>query len=261
MNLPDRNPKIELAPGIDLDCLVGAHNNARNLTTGLVNFKPGAKLDYHTHPVSEAITLLSGTAMIGVEGREYLLNPLDTIVIPRGLPHAAWNPSSAPAVVHVALASAAPSRELVTAPSPTKRIPDESQGTPGKERVTRFKTASRSAAGPGTSFIDYFNKDLVPGIEMSGGYGAFQPGGRLPAHFHDFDESICIIEGNATCVVEGRRYSMDACTTALQPRGRVHYFINESNAPMGMIWVYAGPVPERIVVDERCATAEGDPWK
>ena len=45
------------------------------------------------------------------------------------------------------------------------------------------------------------------------------------------------------------------------PRGRVHYFINESKAPMGMIWVYGGPLPERLVIDDRCATAEGNPWK
>ena len=88
--------------------------------------------------------------------------------------------------------------------------------------------ATRFEAGPGTSFIDYFNHDLMPGIEMSGGYGLFQPGGRLPAHFHDFDESICITERPATCVVEGRRYQMSDCSTALQPRGRVHYFINET---------------------------------
>ena len=49
--------------------------------------------------------------------------------------------------------------------------------------------------------------------------------------------------------------------TALQPRGRVHYFINESDGPMEMLWVYAGPKPERIVVDERNATAEGNPWR
>jgi hypothetical protein len=49
--------------------------------------------------------------------------------------------------------------------------------------------------------------------------------------------------------------------TALQPRGRVHYFINESAAPMAMIWFYAGPMPERLVVDEACATTAGDPWR
>ena len=88
---------------------------------------------------------------------------------------------------------------------------------------------------------------------MSGGYGLFQQGGRLPAHLHDFDESICIVEGVATCLVEGRRYTLDNLATALQPRGRVHYFINEAPAPMAMIWFYGGPLPERIVVDESCA--------
>jgi quercetin dioxygenase-like cupin family protein len=100
----------------------------------------------------------------------------------------------------------------------------------------------------------------MPGLEMSGGYGLFHPTGRLPAHVHDFDESICITSGQATCVVEGRRYSMADGATALQPRGRVHYFINESPGPMEMLWVYAGPKPERIVVAESCATVEGNPW-
>ena len=48
---------------------------------------------------------------------------------------------------------------------------------------------------------------------------------------------------------------------AFEPRGRVHYFVNETEKPMAMIWVYAGPKPERIVVHERNATAEGNPWQ
>src|SRR5439155_18924620 len=128
-------------------------------------------------------------------------------------------------------------------------------------RINRFKMAKRFEAGAGATFIDFFNEELMPGIEMSGGYGVFTRGGRLPAHIHDFDESICIVQGNATCVVEGRRYSMSDYATALQPRGRVHYFVNESDGPMAMIWVYAGLNPERLVVDERNATMEGDPWR
>ena len=115
-------------------------------------------------------------------------------------------------------------------------------------------------AGANAEFVDYCNAELIPGLEMSGGYGLFQPGGRLPAHLHDFDESICIIQGTATCIVEGRRFSLADGATALVPRGRVHYFINETNATMSMLWVYAGPRPERIVVEERCATVEGGPW-
>ena len=264
MNVPGQKPAVTLAPGVALDCLVGAHNQARGITTGLVTLEPQSLLSYHTHPVSESITVLSGAMVMGVEGREYTLGALDNIVIPRGLAHASWNPTTTErAVLHAALASETPRRDFVDAPPDAARcvMPTTSTGVAGKERVTRFDTAHRFEAGPGTSFIDHFNHDLMPGIEMSGGYGLFAPGGRLPAHFHDFDESICIIHGVATCVVEGRRHTMSGCATALQPRGRVHYFINDSAAPMAMLWVYAGPLPERIIVEERCATLDGDPWK
>jgi mannose-6-phosphate isomerase-like protein (cupin superfamily) len=96
---------------------------------------------------------------------------------------------------------------------------------------------------------------------MSGGYGLFQPDGRLPAHYHEFDESISIISGSAVCIVEGRRYVLSHDATAMVPRGRVHYFRNESANTMEMLWVYAGPMPDRIVVNERCATIGGDPWR
>jgi 2-keto-3-deoxy-L-rhamnonate aldolase RhmA/quercetin dioxygenase-like cupin family protein len=262
MNEPGTNAPLELAPGVLLDSLVGSHNRAHRLTTGLVSFEPGAQLEYHIHTFSESLTLLSGKAVVSVEGREYSLGPLENIVIPWGLAHSARNPSTSDrAVLHVALASDSPARELVSTPFERRTMEATSSGVPGKERVTRFANASRSEAGPGTSFIDYFNKNLVPNIEMSGGYGLFQTGGRLPAHFHDFDESICIIQGRATCIVEGRRYPLSNGETAFVPRGRVHYFSNESDEPMAMVWVYAGPLPERIVVDEACATVEGNPWK
>jgi len=252
---------IEFATGVQWDCLIGPHNGAKNLTTGQLTLVPHTRLALHRYPVSESITVLSGQVVVSVEGREYALGPLDNLVIPRALAHSVRNDAGALAQVHLAFPSARPTREWVTESFEPRALTEMATCPPGKERVTRFKTAPRSEAGPGTSFIDYFNQDLMPGLEMSGGYGAFRTGGRLPAHFHDFDESICIIDGTATCIVEGRRHQMSDGATALQPRGRVHYFINESPEPMAMIWVYAGPLPERIVTDECCATASGDPWK
>lgn len=262
MNAVGSGPQVELARGVRFECLVGTHNQAKRLTTGMVTFAPNTLLPQHTHPFTESITVLSGSLIVDVEGRSYTLKKLDNLVIPAGLAHQARNPSAGePAVLQAALATDAPTRTLVDTFFPRRKMPDDSFGFPGRERCNRFAIAKRFPAGPNTEFIDCFNETLMPGIEMSGGYGLFQPGGRLPAHFHDFDESICIISGVATCVVEGRKYSMSDGATALQPRGRVHYFINDSNGPMEMLWVYAGPKPERIVVDERCATVEGNPWK
>ncbi len=262
MNARGFGPRVEIGPGVEFECLVGGHNRARQLTTGFVTFAAGAVLPYHLHAFAESITLVRGAATIKVAGRCYALQTLDNVVIPRGLAHLARNTSPhEPAVLHIAMATDAPSRTLVDLAFAQTEMPADSTGLAGAERVNRFATAPRSSAGPGTQFIDCFNADLMPGLEMSGGYGLFYPGGRLPAHVHDFDESICIISGTATCIVEGRRYAMSDGATALQPRGRVHYFVNESAGPMEMLWVYAGPRPERIVVDESCATVAGDPWK
>jgi 2-keto-3-deoxy-L-rhamnonate aldolase RhmA/quercetin dioxygenase-like cupin family protein len=262
MNAVGEGARVELARGVNFECLVGSHNSAKKLTTGFVTFVPLANLPAHQHTFSESITLLSGSAIVEVEGRSYTLKPMDNVVVPAGRVHAARNASaSAPALFHVALATDSPTRTLVDKFFPKRPMAEDSNGFPGAERVNRFATARRFAAGPNTEFIDFFNTDLLPGIEMSGGYGLFHPGGRLPAHVHDFDESICIISGVATCVVEGRKYAMRDGATALQPRGRVHYFINESTGTMEMLWVYAGPKPERIVVAESNATVEGNPWR
>jgi quercetin dioxygenase-like cupin family protein len=261
MNPAGSGPLAEIERGVTFECLVGAHNGARDLTTGLVTFAPGAQLPYHTHPFAESITLLRGRATVAVEGRTYELGPLDNIVIPRETAHEAANRSATEAVIHIAMATHQPTRVLVETAFVSRAMPATFPGLPGGERVNRFLTSPRGSAGPNTEFIDFFNRDLLPGLEMSGGYGLFHPGGRLPAHLHDFDESICIIDGAATCVVEGHCYPLSGGATALVPRGRVHYFVNESAAPMAMLWVCAGPTPERIVVDERCATEAGSPWR
>jgi len=262
MNAVGSGRTIEIEPGVRFECLVGSHIQARNLTTGIATFEPGTKLPYHHHSFGESVTLIQGQAIVEVEGRRYSLDPLDNVTIPKGHDHHVVNTSThEPAVFNIMMATDTPTRTFVDPSFVCRAMPADSTGHPGAERVTRFKMANRYEPGPNASFVDFFNCELLPEIEMSGGYGLFQHGGRLPAHVHDFDESICIIEGTATCVVEGRNYTMSDSATALQPRGRVHYFINETDEPMAMLWVYAGPMPERIVLDEVCATEEGNPWK
>lgn len=252
-----RGLTVALADGVDCELLVGEFTAARGLSTGIVTFRPGAGLPYHTHPCTESVSVLSGEIDAAVDGRVYRLRAGDNIVVPRWLPHSSRNPlPGAPARVHVAFGMSVPARALIADTFPEQRTPDDSSGLPGQERVTRLQTARRYAAGPNTEFVDYFNAHLVPGIEMSGGWARFAPGGRLPAHVHDFDESICIVDGTAVCRVNARRYELSDCATACVPRGRPHYFINESDGLMTMVWVYAGPLPERIVITDECMLDE-----
>jgi 2-dehydro-3-deoxyglucarate aldolase/4-hydroxy-2-oxoheptanedioate aldolase len=245
---------VEIAPGVVFRPQIGGHNNARNLTTGIVTFAPGARLPCHNHPFAESVGVLAGQAAMTVEGRRYHLEHLDAVTVPRGTPHEVANLSvTQPAVFHIAMATASPTRTLVERAFRAVDMPLDTDGTPGKERVCRFTRTPGHELSQGALFRDWFNRELgCP--EMSGGHALFLPGARLPCHLHDFDESICIVRGTATCVVEGRRYSLTDCGTALVPRGRCHYFINDGTQPMAMIWVYAGPMPERIVLAEGCCS-------
>lgn len=260
MNVIGDGKKIALEPGVSFECLVGAHNGARNLTTGIVDFQARGRLPYHRHTFAESVTVLEGALLMDVEGRRYRLGPLDNITIPAGTAHAA-SAGNVFCKAHIAMCTADPSRELVQEPLSMRGMPDDASGLIGPEHVVRFKTARKYEAGPNTQFVDYFNAGIIPGCPMSGGFGRFAHAGRLPAHIHDFDESITIVEGLATCNVEGRTYQMSDLATALQPRGRIHYFINLTHDPMAMIWVYAGPMPERIEMAESLTSQGSNPWK
>src|SRR5688572_25475622 len=56
MTAVGEGPKFEIARGVSFECLVGSHNQARRLTTGLVTFAPGATLPYHSHTFTESLT-------------------------------------------------------------------------------------------------------------------------------------------------------------------------------------------------------------
>lgn len=238
-----------LGPGVALRPLVGAHNGALGLFTGLVTIEPRGEMPYFTRPCWAAVTVITGEAIVEVEGRRYRLGPLDCITIAPNIARRTVNLSSEPATLHVALASERPALGRTTESFTEINEPDSSTGRAGSEHVTRGRPEARFALAPNAMFQDYFNAELGS-RGICGGYGLFEPGARLPCHRHEFDESISIVEGRATCVVEGRRYDLSDNATALVPRGRCHYFINESDEPMAMIWVYASDMPDRIVMDE-----------
>ncbi len=109
-----QGPKTEIGRGVVFECLVGRFNGARDLTTGIVTVAPGSQLECHTHGYPEAVTLLSGSAIMDVEGRRYTLGALDNVLLPRGVAHAVMNVSSSQeAVLHIAMATDSPSRTIV----------------------------------------------------------------------------------------------------------------------------------------------------
>ena len=239
-----------VVPGVELCSLVSAQCGSHDLFTALLTLGPRASYPLYTRPFTEVLILVEGDASIEVEDRRYRVRPLDAMTVSDRIARRVVNLSSSqPAVFHLSLASGTPEQTWVNGRFTAVDQSIDETGRMGAERISRHDTTPRFDLAPFAKFQDLFNADLgAQGI--CGGYGVFEPGARLPCHRHEFDESITIVKGTATCIVEGRRHELSANATALVPQGRCHYFINLTLEPMAMIWVYAGARPDRIVMDE-----------
>ena len=234
---------------------------AEGFSTGTATFPPAGELANHTHTLSEAITILSGTALVCVEERAYRLSRLDCIHIPHNTPHRVFNEAQDTLIALWSFGSAIPSRQFVDDDTPVSKeyVPDPKVKYP--EQVIYFDATTQYELAPGAIFCDLFAKRFGS-VGICGGYGRFQPGASLPCHTHEFDESITIVEGEAVCLVQGRVYNLANLDTAFVPKGKAHRFINKSEQHMAMVWVYAGDEPERTVIDDGYCegTLAGPAW-
>ena len=239
-------PSPESWPGVVLRGFAVESIGAHGFSTGMATYAAGATMPHHVHDVSEAITILEGSARVLVTGREYILSPYDCMHMPAGTAHSVVNITAASTMrVHSAFGSARPLTELVQDHFPA--------GCP--ETILRFEECPVYELSPGAFFRDLFARRLGS-VGICGGYGLFNPGASLPCHTHNYDESITIVSGEANCLVRGHQYRLNGYDTAFVPRGQPHRFINQSGASMAMIWVYAGDEPDRLVVDGRYCSGD-----
>jgi quercetin dioxygenase-like cupin family protein len=239
----------DLAPGVSLQMFASADCGAKGLCTAMATFAPGAALPYHLHQFSEAVTVVEGNASIKVEGRAYLLDRLDCIHIPKGVPHLAVNVSATnPLKLLSAFANAQPAREVTDIDYPVVNRGHDNPSPGDPEHIQRFSQAEKYELAEGTQFYDLF-AGRFGAVGICGGYGLFAPGASLPCHIHDFGESITIVSGEAVCQAAGNRHFLRNFDTAFIPQGRPHRFLNEARAGMAMIWVYAGSEPRRKLVE------------
>lgn len=81
------------------------------------------------------------------------------------------------------------------------------------------------------------------------GITAFDPGAKIGIHFHNCEESVMILEGDAIAEIDGERLSLKAGDTTWIPANTPHRFLNESDGPMRIFWIYADVNATRTMVE------------
>ena len=199
---------VELIKGIRLCPFASGNSGAIGLSTGFAILSPGARLPYHTHPTSEAITVVQGLLKVSVEGRTYHLSPFDCIHVPAKIAHSVASLNDAQdTIVLTAFPTGEISRDLV---SDEFTVQDRSQLLPrpeDPETLARFSQVVESKP-----FSNTYGRELFrsrPGAEtICGGYLRIEPGATVPSQTFAHDETSTLVGGQATCVLASSKYSL-----------------------------------------------------
>lgn len=103
-------------------------------------------------------------------------------------------------------------------------------------RTAEIETISRGAGVVTTPLVGKWN---LKASNLTTGMTVFGPGKGLVMHSHNVEETVMILEGQATVVIGDDTFEAEAGDVTWIPAGIPHYFRNRGDGPMRIYWVYA----------------------
>jgi HTH-type transcriptional repressor of puuD len=102
--------------------------------------------------------------------------------------------------------------------------------------------------GSGVKTVPLVGKWNTQGNKITSGITIFAPGTGIPLHTHNVEESVMVLEGEATAVIDDKRFELVAEDVTWVPNGVPHCFINRGPGQMRIYWVYGGRDVTRTIV-------------
>jgi quercetin dioxygenase-like cupin family protein len=89
------------------------------------------------------------------------------------------------------------------------------------------------------------------------GMTELQPGSKIPAHFHNCEETVTILEGVGVFERDGEQSELRPFDTTWVTAGVRHRFRNDGSSTLTILWVYASPTATRTLVSSGAESAIG----
>ena len=118
--------------------------------------------------------------------------------------------------------------------------------------VLRYDQIEPFDRGTGVRTLPYVGKWNATGNQVTTGITYFPVGAGIPLHTHNVEESVFVLEGQATAVIGADSAHLGPGDATWVPPGVPHRFINRGEGRMRIYWVYGGREVTRTI----CATGE-----
>ncbi|MFN8532916.1 MAG: cupin domain-containing protein [Dehalococcoidia bacterium] len=89
----------------------------------------------------------------------------------------------------------------------------------------------------------------VGATNLSTGMTLIPPGGAIPFHTHNVEESVVLLEGIADVEVGGQTFRLNQYDTTYMPAGIPHRFKNVGDTTMRILWIYPSIQTSRTLLD------------
>ena len=86
--------------------------------------------------------------------------------------------------------------------------------------------------------------------QISSGVTSFDPGYSNTTHFHNAEESVIVVEGEGTMVINGEEHQLKLYDGAFITPGTHHRLINNGDGPFRIAWAYATVDVTRTMVKD-----------
>lgn len=94
--------------------------------------------------------------------------------------------------------------------------------------------------GSGVVTLPFVGKWNCESNRVTTGMTTFRPGTAIPLHSHNVEETVLVYRGEATAVIDGQEFELDAGQATWVPAGVRHCFANRGTGEMTIYWVYGG---------------------
>ena len=223
---------------------------------------PGGSIHPHVHSFEEGFYILSGEAVVTINGSSYLLAPGDYAAIKVGSPHA-WSTASSSPVRWLGMAA--------PQPKPPGGLRDTFFA---KDRTGPTQASRLDLENLNGNLLGHFDVSQIPapserkalglqGLEgvflkwmIDENFGArhhrflfieYQPGVSIAPHDHTFEEAYFILSGEVEGTLDGKVYRARAGDVLWTSVGCVHTFVNKSTEPVRWLETFSPQPPKENV--------------
>ena len=116
-------------------------------------------------------------------------------------------------------------------------------------RVIRASEVDTLQRAEGVTVASHINKEFGA-TEISSGITSFESGRSNTTHYHNAEESVIVIEGEGTLMINGVEHHVSVGDAAFITPGTHHRLINTGDATFRIAWSYATVDVTRTLVDD-----------